>query len=314
MIEKERIVWLDLARGISMLFIVGYWHLRDYLGKSYIGSVDFNNHSLLVKSCLALFMFISGLFLAKYKFDNGLSDFKRFYQKRFSRFWILYAFSAISLYLGGLNPSFWCLITTLTGTSSYILPQPMTLWFFSMIMSFYVVTPFLNMVGMLICLCAALLAQYFISQGIDTRFFYCFPMYCFGLIMGRHDKITSLTNNKIGIPILLATITIMFFDISSSIVADFLFILPMLSILYASKLLYKVFSMRFIKILSYTSMCAYLFHRHIYMCILWFFKKCGYTDFPYYILVFMIPIVIGLSYCIQRIYDISIGMLSNKNN
>ena len=144
--STNRILYLDVARTIAMLWIVGYWHLRVYCGKDYTTpylSIPCDNY--ITNVVLGLFMFMSGFFISKYTFDVFISEAKSFLYKRMTRFYLLYSMSAVLLFVMEYNALFGkkCLITTLTMTSTYILPQPRTLWFFSMVGSFYLVTPLL---------------------------------------------------------------------------------------------------------------------------------------------------------------------------
>ena len=137
---KDRNLQFDVARVLAMLWIVGIWHLTGYMSSENSNLILFYGSSIITDIALATFMFISGFFLSKYEFEKN-EDIWIFYKKRLQRFYILFAISAISMWLGGMNPGFGLLCTTLSGLSSYILPQPKTLWFFSMLFSFYILTP-----------------------------------------------------------------------------------------------------------------------------------------------------------------------------
>ena len=90
-------------------------------------------------------MFISGVLISKYSFEYFWKDCLSFYNRRFARFYLLYAISIILLYIMGYNSIFgrFSIVTSLTMTSTFLLPQRRTLWFFSMIASFYIFTPFI---------------------------------------------------------------------------------------------------------------------------------------------------------------------------
>lgn len=142
---KERNLQFDVARVLSMMWIVFVWHLSEYLDKDVRNILLFDGAYNVTTVALGTFMFISGYFLSKYKFENA-NDVKQFYLKRLKRFYFLFMLAAITMWIGGMNPENRTLITTLTGLSSFILPQPRTLWFFSMLMFFYFITPLLQSV------------------------------------------------------------------------------------------------------------------------------------------------------------------------
>jgi len=206
--ENNRIIYLDVARSIAVLWIVGYWHLRVYCGRDYLTpGVSFPSDEWITKVILGLFMFISGFLISKYTFDNFKNDCIFFYKKRLSRFYLLYAISVILLYIMGYNSLFgrFSLLTSLTMTSTYLLPQPRTLWFFSMIASFYIFTPFILkklpyslFFSFFIIYGGSTILMLLLSKGIDTRFFWCFPLYFGGLCTGRMKNVLdSLTSNKV---------------------------------------------------------------------------------------------------------------------
>ena len=90
-----------------------------------------------------------GYFLRKYPFRDR-ADVLTFYRKRFSRFYGLYFLSAITLLIGGFFTdkswfdSYHQFFLTLCGLTTFSPPQPGTLWFMSMLMFFYLVTPFIQ--------------------------------------------------------------------------------------------------------------------------------------------------------------------------
>ena len=140
--RNGRVGYFDAARVISIYWIVYITHLRNYLDES-IEAYWSDELFDITRSCVTLLMFISGYLLSKYKF-NKIQDAVFFYKRRFIRFYILFAISALTLYLMNFNEGLGLLVTTLLGISSYMPPQPGTLWFISMLMSFYLLTPFIS--------------------------------------------------------------------------------------------------------------------------------------------------------------------------
>ncbi|WP_418976520.1 acyltransferase family protein [Alistipes putredinis] len=147
--SKPRDLSFDIARVICTLWIVGIWHLMNYIPNQAPAALTTGIGEPVTVTVLSCFMFISGYFLRKYPFNNR-ADVLIFYRKRFSRFYVLYFLSAVTLLIGGFftakswfssYPQF---ILTLCGLTTFSPPQPGTLWFMSMLMFFYVVTPFIQ--------------------------------------------------------------------------------------------------------------------------------------------------------------------------
>ncbi len=328
--SKERILYLDTARVIAMLWIVCYWHVKDYveLGDKH-SELKLYGDVFVTDVMLGVFMFLSGFFMSKYNFVHFWEDSKVYYAKRLTRFYLLYAVSAISLFFIGFNPKFNTLITTLTITSSYFLPQPRTLWFLSMLASFYLLTPFILMktrklliVRMLLLFLGGVILHLLLPKGIDNRFFWCFPLYCAGICVGKIKKAMDIiTNDFIGI--LSITISIVIVVLLQESMPDknnwlyfFMFPFGIVSVIYLSKYLSKLNIAVIVQWLAYCSMSAYIFHRVFYSVL----KKVIYGIIGYdfsYLFCFMvfIPICLVGSYLIQYGYDrYVIPKIIYKNN
>ena len=93
---QHRIIEFDFIRGLCMLYIVGVWHLNNYLG----ADMQFKGDVFVYikNAVLATFTFISGYMLRKYKFSSW-HDVLVFYKKRVLRFYPLFLLSALSLFI-----------------------------------------------------------------------------------------------------------------------------------------------------------------------------------------------------------------------
>lgn len=63
---NDRKKYLDCARAVCMLYIVGFWHLFDYTGKNIVNPLT----SQITYGVLAVFTFISGYFWGKKKITD----------------------------------------------------------------------------------------------------------------------------------------------------------------------------------------------------------------------------------------------------
>lgn len=309
---SNRIAYIDTARVISMLWIVGYWHLIQYSGKGYIEKYTFEGEEYITMSMLGLFMFLSGYLLGRKKLDSK-ENVVTFYKRRFWRFYFLYAVSALALFGMGFIENVPLLITTLTATSSFILPQPNTLWFMSMLAFFYLVTPIAKknyILGGGIFL-LIILFNYIIPEGVDPRLFIYYPIYTCGLYLAETDIVVKMMNKRVTVVLSLAlSIVLFFFPLEWDWIL-YLFILPvMIFILSFSRLIDTQTTSLLVSFLAYSSLCAYLFHREIYILISTFFDRLGLTHPLWVCLVVMIPICMIASYIIQKLYDIALKKLN----
>ena len=180
--SSRRIISFDVARALCIIYIVGVWHLSDYTvyGKEILGVYG----SILTKSALACFTFLSGFFLGK-------KDCKpySFYVGRFKRFYPLFFIACLTAFIGGWFTDGRQFLFTVSGLSNFVLPYPKTYWYMSMLLVFYMITPAILwkknavmggaislMIGVLF-----LILIYVINNvcPIDTRFSFYFPFYSF---------------------------------------------------------------------------------------------------------------------------------------
>lgn len=318
--NNGRIVSLDAARTLCAVWIVCVWHMNQYLVTDIklVGVGDDRLPFLMVTNgVLALFTFISGYF-ASQKEINKIQDALSFYRKRVLRFGIPLLISCIFL-TGGGNFLPLHIITTTLGISQFLLPPyPKTLWYFSMIIAFYYVTP-------LLCYakrkkqfsCAVLSLTIFLFLyignlylGFDYRLhenfiFYAVPFIC------PCKYLINILQSKWAYIIFLVSLTAELFFYKNAIdsitdlmvVSDLLVclgILSLASVLATVPRLPVVFYY-----LSYASMFAYLYHRELYIVATKIIGKFNYCEAAFFgILLFV------LSYYGQQIYDKTINKKS----
>ena len=200
----KRDLSFDIARALSALWVVGVWHLFCYDNNMTYAHWTTQQ---ITDVFLSVFMFISGYMLGKYRFGKW-NDIKVFYKKRLWRFYILYIVASITLYVGGalignqMYASTEQIVLSFLGLNVLFPPHLGTLWFISMIMFFYLITPLLSFkwksrVGNYT---AAIIIDLFFFLGreligyIESYVFLMFPMYALGLILPR--KITNMVKGN----------------------------------------------------------------------------------------------------------------------
>lgn len=317
--NKNRIVSMDIARGLCVVWIVGIWHMNQYLVPETKLFSDTNRLPFLMitNGVLALFTFLSGFFISQKKIES-IADAWDFYRKRVIRFGIPLLVSCVLLMGGGFSPLH--IITTCLGISQFLPPPyPKTLWYFSMIIAFYYVTPLLcyakQKSGYLsVVVSVYLLLLLYIGNlylGFDRRLYENFIFYAIPFAIPCSHLI-KLLQSKWSFFLILAVslVTVIIFYNSMvecgadmMVVSDLfisLGILSLASILATVPRLPVVFYY-----LSYASMFAYLYHRELYIVATKIIGKFNYFEAASFgILLFV------LSYYGQRIYDKTINKIS----
>ena len=128
----------DCIRALCMVWIVAVWHMAYY-----VPQISFVENSMMARKItngvLATFMFCSGMFCGREGINN-LQEVKNFYIKRFIRIYPLFFVSCVSmLILGSFSRR--TFIFTVSGLAYITGERPLTIWFLSMLIFFYVLTP-----------------------------------------------------------------------------------------------------------------------------------------------------------------------------
>lgn len=135
----------DIARSVAMIWVVGIYHLSEYL---FSPLHELQWARMVTWGCLGTFTFISAYFLAGKNEFNNWTQIRAFYGKRLLRLYPLFVLSALTLLLIGFNnwEQTW---KGVLGVSTFFAPQINTLWYVSMLIGFYLLTPFCNGAGSL---------------------------------------------------------------------------------------------------------------------------------------------------------------------
>lgn len=321
-LHNKRDTRFDTARAICMLYIIAILHLSQYLGDTYYIYETFIGR-VLTYSCLGLFTFMSGFLLGgKYKFTGSLfnSQVKKFYLKRILRFYPLFFIATIALWLIDFN-SLKASLMGLIGAAPFVRESPKTLWYISMLMIFYLITPIINRKSLKykIILSALFIGVFGLLKilsvlDVDTRFIYNLCFYCLGIILGSEIRIVKYSNKIMCLLIILYAVLLLALNYFSIINSYVVLILGGIGVFIIfgfsacidskSKIIRKV-----LNILSYSSMVLYLFHRLFYWCGETLCNPSEPMLKLAYLLCVVFPISVFISYWIQKGYD----KLSQKN-
>lgn len=312
-----RIKYLDNIRALCMIWIIGVWHLSDYCGNG-INNIYTQN---ITYGVLGAFSFLSGVMMGGYRVES-LQDIRKFYRKRLLRIYPLFAISCTSLLIlhylmnvqliSGVSQY----IFTMLGLSIIITPAPGTIWYVSMILLFYILTPFLvykkaeetktrMLLKCLICYVFFMLIKVANVGLVDERLYLLFPIYCIGLLTEKE----KILDNKCRYGQLLLGVIV--FIIISFIETKYVqpdFIVNIVCTIFV-EIMFLVFIMELGKIfkgdieqwlskIGYSSMCAYLFHRQIYGLLSRLFGSFSLIE-----AIIAFGIVIIACFYIQMAYD-----------
>ena len=321
--ETKRLIGFDFVRVVAIFIVIGIYHNTDY--------ARIYDYEYIVKplvySSLGVFTFLSGFLLAsKYSFiEKGTV--MLFYKKRILRVWPLFVLSSLILLLFHFN-SLVPTVKGIFGISPFWGPAPLTMWYVAMLLSLYLLTPFVAVGGAKKqCIRAALVMsvigciQILFGTVVPKTFNY-FTVYFIGLILGRnlYGQTLLLMKNKGGLCIFAIWILSLITDILTKNVwvesiSGVLGIGGMLymSLYLSDKLAHNKKFVKVTTILSYSSFCAYLFHREVIGAMLRVYNPQEGLPMFIYILLVGVPLSFLFAFFVQKYYDTLIQALSKKH-
>lgn len=320
--EAKRILGFDVARIFSIIWIVAVYHVLPSAGLPLTSQIK-----IITYTSLGIFTFLSAFLLtSRYSFDD-LGGTLLFYKKRVLRFYPLFLLSSVILCAIGYNT----LSTTLKGLlgiSPFWKPHPTTMWYCAMLILLYLITPIWATGGLkkqIVKFVATMAIICLIEIEFHTvvpRTFCYYPVYFMGIIVAQrgYNFFLSLIKNA-----RFALVSLLFFlllfllawfinDTAFVIFCSMIGIISMLSVYmnigeWINKKSNKKLE-RTILMLSYSSMCMYLFHREVHCLFLSIYKPSNPIIMLLYLGLIGLLITIPLSYYIQLIYDKSINKIS----
>ncbi len=332
MTMKKRDVTFDIARSLCILWIVGVWHLKDYVCLDGVSENVMHAGEVVTTAALGAFTFMSGFFLKKYKMRT-VSDAVLFYKKRLLRFWVLYFAASASIYMasivGGIPwfASPMSFVLSLIGLSVFFPPLPSTFWYISMLMLFYLMTPLLlvprKRTGkvVLYAVVETLLALLWLTGVTEDQCAVFFPMYALGMLLSDRD-VDKVKAGRwwvvVCVPILLMLSTQTEHKHIALLCWQML-ALPLLIVL--SDILAKGRIIRWAgQKVSYASMNMYLFHRHVFLFSVLVLNAGSLHNIrnavmPLWIAVLVVaPLITVFSYFLQKAYDSMVSKSMNRRD
>ena len=307
-----RKVPIDFMRAVSMLYIVGFWHLLDYtkvVGWHY-NPVTYR----LTVGALSLFVLISGFLTGRR--DGGLArgEIWKFYERRFWRIYIPFVVASGLFLAAGISDTL-ALVKGVTLVAMLLAPPPLTLWFVNMIVLFYLIAPLLigwrgNEVAY-IALCTVIVGAMILYQAetgrIDMRLILYFPCFAAGIFLAG-GSLPSSTLSLIGLSLLAALSLVPTLPRPSGSLETDPWALPWA--LFGSIAVFVVVMRAFWNLkphavlaqFSEASFFLYLLHRPLYlwMQIVWY--PSNEKEHIFYLLFVCLPIIGIVAWLCQRAY------------
>lgn len=317
-----RLLGFDLARVVSIFVVIGIYHNLGYAGLYH----DEPAIRVLVYSSLGVFTFLSAFLLAsKYSFKERVETWA-FYKKRVLRIWPLFIISSLMLAVLGFN-SWMTTIKGIVGISPFWAPHPTTMWYVAMLISLYIITPFVvkgNLKTQCVkafCVMTVIGLLQIVLGTVVPRTFNYYTVYLVGLLLGRNGYEPTLSFLKSKKTLIIscawiAMIAVVFYT-KNVYLKSFSSIIGIIAILNFSLLVAKSlktnkFFTQYLSIMSYASFCAYLFHREIIWTMFHVYKPDGFAPIFLEVLIIAVPLSFICAYYIQKVYDLIISKITKE--
>ena len=313
--KHERILEFDVARSLSMLWIVTVWHFVGYIGwfSGRFGDFTLSRMSLVTSYSLSAFMFISSFCLAQRNKIDSAGDLWSFYKKRLLRILPLLLLSLLT-FPDSQYPKHMVIgkVFALLGLSSFI-PETIvkrvpTIWFASMIISFYALFPLFIAIKrwklrtIALCIVEVLFIGGWRFFEWDIRLWQLFPSFSLGIVA---SSLAWERIKKVGLLFAIPAIIALFIGFEFKLSSPFFALSGASFILWISGRLthFRNLSSLFSKI-GYISLCAYLFHRQVYALFInamWISTVRQIRALQ--LMFFCIPVIFVVAYLLQHTYD-----------
>ncbi len=317
--RRGSIASLDLVRVVSMGYVVGFWHLMNYVG----GYGGYRNEitSRITVIVLATFTMLSGYLLGRTPLEPSWSSVGRFYRRRLLRVYpplviALLVFAALGITSWSIAAKSSLLLSLFSG------PSAPTIWYVCMLALFYLLAPILlvdrrasaqGVPGIELMVAGGLLwlgALALLRSGLlamEPRLVLYFPCFVVGIALARRDGASLRVLAFVGLFALLgcaASYGLPLTNIETSLrsvgMATFSAAFIMLVALRAE---HRFPSYRAVSVLSYAAFFMYLAHRPIYKMVTAAVSLPTPAARIAFMIIVALPCVIAVSWLGQSLYD-----------
>ncbi len=310
---RKRSLGIDLIRAVSVMYIVGYWHLLGYTNHFVPSGDALTNRVTLI--ILGLFVFVSGYLMGKKEIPLDKNNLFSFWRKRILRIYPLYLIAILLFWLLHISDGI-TLAKAAVLSSVFVGPAPSTLWFITMIMLYYFSVPFIIHMShdyrrlFVYCLAVMIASLVYLkfTKMFDIRAVLFFPAFVVGIYMARTGlRPFAAKMLQIG-AISLISCLLSFLPVGSWMLSQILFI-PMIT--FCALVVFLVVQSKessindavILQFLGYSSSCMYLFHRPLYEIMKRAYFPQGPLNQLLYLTLICVPLLIGISFFIQSGYD-----------
>ncbi len=303
---------IDLVRAFSILWIVGLWHLFDYLPDLPGAKNDVTYRATV--ALLGLFVLVSGYLMGLKDVPLKPRPLRDFYLGRFGRIYPPFVLACLLFALFKLAD-----VASLVKAALLVAmlwgPAPFTLWFIAMIALFYAVTPLLMAArrngwtfGLVIAALTVLAALAHLQwPTVSPRLAMYLPSYCVGLWLAAH----AVSWRQVLIFGLVAALPALAVSMQADtrMIESSLFSIPwalaMSAALFGAAMAGEGSLPRWgwILFVAQASYFLYLFHRPVYALVLKVYDPAGWEGRAALIVLLALPVAIVAAWIGQRIYD-----------
>lgn len=307
----------DVVRVVCMTYLVAYFHLYGYVYPQGGDAVSQPVRMAMAHACLGLFTFVSGYLLGrKYSFgQQGNAGLWTFYKKRILRVFPLFVVASLALWLIGFNGG----RATLNGLlciSPFVDPKPGTMYYIPLILWCYLVTPLIARrglgwrVGASLSVFLLLLVARFLFPSIDSRFVFNVFFYLVGLVSAScfdwsfrqpwGSVVKTVAVLAFGLLVAVAVRRSLLSGYAAQMLAG---ALGVFVVLFVCEGISRLGGRRLVSMVSYASMACYLFHRFFYWAAENVWNPADPSVKWLYMAGIVFPVILLLSYAIQKLYD-----------
>ncbi|MBP1731785.1 MAG: acyltransferase 3 [Deltaproteobacteria bacterium] len=319
---RTRSVGIDLVRAVSVIYIIGYWHLLGYSEHFVPLANGLTGRLTLV--VLGLFVFVPGYLMGRKDIRLTREGLVHFYRQRILRIYTLYLIAILLFWVLGLSDG----ITLMKATalaSMFLAPALPTLWFITMIMLYYLSVPFIRRFShdarKLTVFCLAIMAVSLLyhkfTNMLDIRMVMFFPVFALGMYAARREAGLQPVKLVTLACICALSCVLSLLPVGSWMISQ-LILIPMITLCALFLFLAvqrKESGIRYgaaIQLVGYSSYCMYLFHRPLYELMKRTYLPQGPLNQLLYLTLICVPLLIGASFLIQTGYDRLLAELSGR--
>lgn len=316
-VVKPRDAAIDWMRALSILYIVGFWHLHDHTG--FLTWYKAPGFARLTVFALALFVLISGNLAGRAGQQLTPTAIVDYYRRRLIRIYPPYLLALIVFTVLKLSTA--AFVASALMLTMFVPPPPPTLWFMTMIVLFYLVAPFLlamakRPLALILIVSLVWITLFALDRfvtDIEDRLLIYLPAFAAGMLTANRDPSRKVIWLSVAALIAVAGYALSlaaprFLQDQSLWMAPWATGSAVFVFIALSGGLPKS---RIIEELSLGGFFLYLFHRPIFVVLLKLVRPETALQRELLLVGVGLPVAVGFGIAAQRTYDWMIARLSH---